>query len=154
MKMKPFNFLFPAITLILLFQACTPQSCFEETDAFVKASFYKDDTGLITPPDSLTLYGIGMESRRLYNKGSKIQPALFPLNAASGISSFIIRINGIADTITFTYSSYPHLISKECGYAFYHNIDTPVVTNNEIKSVTLTKSNITTLNEENIRINY
>ena len=152
--MKPFNYLFSAISLILLLQACTPQSCFEETDAFVKASFYKDDTGILTAPDSLTLYGIGMDSIRLYNKGSKIQPALFPLNAASGISTFIIRINGISDTLTFTYSSYPHLISKECGYAFYHYIDTPVVTNNMIKSVTLTKSNITILNEENIRINY
>ncbi len=152
--MKSLYYLFPAITLILLFQACTPQSCFEETDAYVKASFFKDDTGLLTPPDSLTLYGIGMQSSRLYNKGSKIQPALFPLNAANGISIFIININGISDTLTFTYSSYPHLISKECGYAFYHKIDTPVVTNNLIKSVTLMKSNITTINEENIRINY
>ena len=152
--MKSFTYLFPALTLILLFQACTPESCFEETDAFVKASFYKDDTGLLTPPDSITLFGMGMESSKLYNKGLKIQPALFPLNAANGISIFIIRINGITDTLTFTYSSYPHLISKECGYAFYHNIDTPLVTNNVIKSVTLMKSNITTINEENIRINY
>jgi hypothetical protein len=137
-----------------MLHACTPQSCFEETDAFVKASFYKEETGAIAPPDSLTLYGIDMESSRLYNKGSKIQPALFPLNAATGISIFIIRINGISDTLTFTYTSYPHLISKECGYAFYHTIDTPVVTKNLIKSVTLMKNNITTLNEENIRINY
>ena len=39
-------------------------------------------------------------------------------------ATFVIKINGVTDTIEFQYSSYPHLISKECGYTFYHHLDT------------------------------
>ena len=33
-------------------------SCFEETECYVKASFYNNTTQKLTAPDSLTIYGI------------------------------------------------------------------------------------------------
>lgn len=144
--------------VIFIAVSCTPGSCFEETNAYVKAFFYKSGTGpetdKILPPDSITLYGLNMSSKKIYNKAAKQQPALIPLNSSTLQCSFILKINGIADTITFTYSSYPHLLSKECGYTFYHAIDTPVFSKNIIKEIKIRKNTITTLNEENVRIYY
>jgi predicted nucleic-acid-binding Zn-ribbon protein len=140
--------------LIFLQQACTPESCYEETNAFVKVSFYNNITGNRMAPDSLTIFGSGMDEMKLYDRTAAVQPALLPLNVTSGESIFVIRINGITDTVTINHNSYPHLVSKECGYSFFHNIDIPLWTNNIIDTIRISQSNITTANEENIRIYY
>lgn len=155
MKQRTFLFIASLLTGVIFFlTSCTPESCFEETNAFLKAYFYSSLTEKPAPPDSLTIYGINMSSAKIYNKAVKKQSALIPLNASTGSCTFIIRINGIKDTVTFTYSSFPHLISKECGYTFYHTVDTPVHTNNSIEKIIIRKNPVTILNEENIRIFY
>jgi len=141
--------------VLAAFVSCTPGSCIEETNAFLKASFYLNQTGIPRPPDSLTLYGLGMDTSKIYNKAVKVQPALLPLNADTLSCSFVIRIEGISDTIRFWYSTYPHLVSLECGYTFYHMLaDSLAFSNNIIDTIIIRKSTITTLNEENIRIFY
>jgi hypothetical protein len=138
-KLIPENPVIFLTGLILFFISCTPQSCFEETESYLKASFYDNLTEKLLAPDSVTIYGLNMETNKLYNKALK----------------YIIKINGIADTIRFRYSSYPHLVSKECGYTFYHRLDTePKYTYNRIKYIFTGNSTITTINEENIRIFY
>ena len=144
--------IFALFSLVLTF--CTPEACFEETNSFVKASFYQNATGKYLAPDSITLYGSSMETSKLYNRARYVQPALMPLNSATDNCTLIIRINGIADTLTMTYSSYPHLISKECGYTFYHILDSYIVTKNIIDTIIIRNRSITTVNEENIRIFY
>lgn len=144
----------PAVILFLSLNYCTPQSCFEETNSFLKITFYSRTTNDLRSPDSLTLYGIGVDTVRLYNKRGSVQPAKLPLDASDGNSVFVIRINGVNDTIAFNYTTYPHLISRECGYSFYHKIDTPLYTRNIIYTITLEHINVTTLNEENIRIYF
>ncbi len=146
--------LIPSILFLFFFSSCTPGSCFEDTNAFVKVTFYISATGKRVAPDSLTVFGLGMDTTKLYNKEANIQPALLPLNADADNSVFIIKINGITDTMSFTYNNYPHLISKECGYSLYHTIDTPIVTKNKIVSVRILNRNITTINDENLRIYY
>ena len=141
--------------LFLFLLSCAPNECYEETESFVKASFYDTLTKNLQAPDSLTMYGLNMDTNKLYNQISNVQPALIPLNAARDTCIFIIRINGITDTLEFIYSSYPHLISKECGYTYYHTLlDTPVFTKHAIINIYMSNINITTVNEENIRIFY
>jgi len=133
--------------------SCTPGACFEETNAFLKASFYLDSSKEQVAPDSISLSGLG-QTDKIYNKAAGVQPALFPLNASTGSSTFIIRINGVYDTIEFSYSNFPHLISKECGYSVFHTLETPVFSQNNIDTILIMNRNITTINEENIRIFY
>ena len=140
--------------LILFMLSCTPESCFEETKSFLKASLYDNITKKMQAPDSLTAYGLNMETNKLYNKAKKLQIALLPLNALTDNCAFIIKINGITDTLELWYSSYPHLVSKECGYTFYHNLDTLTYTTNVIDSIYIRKNIITTINEENVQIFY
>ena len=140
----------PAI--ILFIGSCTAGSCFEETESYLKATFYVNATP--AAPDSLTLYGLNNDSL-IYYKTVNVQPALIPLNASTESSSFIIQVNGISDTIVFQYTSYPHLISKECGYTYYHQLDTlPRFTKHFIKDIYTGNKTITNLNVENIRIFY
>lgn len=154
-KFIPLNLIIILSGLIQFLPSCSSESCFEETESFLKASFYNNVTGNLQAPDSLTVYGLNMESNKLYNKAVKVQPALFPLNSATTNCVFIIKINGITDTLEFRYNSYPHLVSKECGYTFYHKLDTDrVFTKHAIDNIYISKRNITTINEENIRISY
>jgi hypothetical protein len=144
-----------ASLLMLATVSCTTMSCQDETEAFLKISFYKISTDKLQPPDSLTVYGLNMSSSKIYNKSAAVQPALIPLNNSAEYSEFIIRINGITDTVKFIYSTFPHLISKECGYSYYHTLDTTrTFSNNGIKEMKVWNGNITTINEENIRIYY
>jgi len=153
-------FTLPSVIILalcaVLISSCTPGACFEETGAFLKATFYENEGKKAMPPDSISLWGSGMEEKRIYNRSTRVQPALLPLDASSEEVTFVIRINGIDDTITFRYSSYPHFISKECGYTFFHNLDEDYysVTSNIIDTIVFRKNNITTENEENIRIYY
>ena len=142
-----------SVTMVQLF-SCSTGSCFEETESFVKASFYNMGTGKPLAPDSLTLYGIDRDTNKLYNREAKLLTAKFPLFASDTTCTFIIRINGITDTLKFTYDSYSHLISKECGYTFFYTIEEPFHSTNAIDSISIRKNTITTNNEENIRIFY
>ena len=140
--------------IILLLYSCTQGSCFEDTEAFVKATFYDDISKEIHAPDSVTIYGLGMKTAKLYNRAPNVKTALIPLNAATESCTYIISINGNTDTLVFRYSSYPHLISKECGYTFFYDIEQPETKTNVIKGIFLNRSNIKIGNFENIRIFY
>ena len=150
------NILKPSIIIFLLLlfiTNCAPEACFEETDAMLKATFYDNLKKEKKAPDSLTVYGAGMDTK-LYNRERNVQPARLPLNASDASCTYIIRINGINDTMVLTYNSYPHLVSKECGYTFFHKLGSITYTTNNIDYIYTGKTDITTLNEENIRIFY
>ena len=138
--------------IILSIFSCAAGSCFEETESYLKASFYYYSTDKLNTTDSLTIYGLNRDSI-LYNNKPNIHPALLPLNASTESTAFVITFKGISDTIEFRYSSYPHLISKECGYTYYHHLDTvPIYTTHFIKELKIDNSTITNLNVQNISI--
>jgi hypothetical protein len=152
--MKKLVFVFLILILpgfIFFLVSCSQGSCFEETESYLKASFYVKKTR--TAPDSLTLYGLNNDSI-IYYKKTSVQPALIPLNASQERCVFVIIINGVTDTIEFRYSSYPHMISKECGYTFYHHLDSVIPKYHAIKDIYYSNKTITNLNVENIRIYY
>jgi hypothetical protein len=134
--------------------ACTEGSCFDETESYLKATMYSNETKKAVAPDSFSLVGVGKDSI-IYDNKSGVKVALFPLNSSAENSKFIITINKIADTIEFFYTSNPHLISKECGYTYYHHLDLePKYTQHNIDTVYVGDKTITNLNVENIRIFY
>ena len=148
-----------AVTVIIIsgvylqLSSCLDISCIDETEAFVKASFYSYSTGQPAIPDSLSLSGIDKDSL-IYDKEKLTPPALIPLNDSTDNSVLIVKINGITDTIEFLYWSYPHLVSKECGYSMFHTVDTVLHTSHSIDSISIKNENITTSNVENISIYY
>ncbi|HUX95861.1 MAG TPA: DUF6452 family protein [Bacteroidales bacterium] len=137
----------------LLQSSCLDLSCIDETEAYVKAGFYSYSSYKPTIPDSLSLSGVNKDLF-IYDKEKITPPVLIPLNDTTNNSLFVIKINGITDTIEFLYWSYPHLISKECGYSMFHTVDTIFYTKHSIDSISLINENITTSNVENISIYY
>ncbi|OFY61516.1 MAG: hypothetical protein A2V64_01180 [Bacteroidetes bacterium RBG_13_43_22] len=155
--MKSFRTNFLAVVFIvtiLKVVSCTPESCLEETVAEMKIPFYLSSTQKNIAPDSLTIYGIHNESNKLYNSTKNANRADLPLNPSAESCSFVIRINGVSDTILLTYDSYAHFISKECGYTYYHTIDSLAFTKNMIDTIIIKNRFVTTVNEENFRILY
>jgi hypothetical protein len=155
-KFVPGSFYFFLSGVILLCLSCAPQTCYENTDAMVNTSFYLNSSGKIKAPDSLTIYGANMESNKLFDKLKGVTVANLPLDASTTSSIYIIRINDTNDTVRLVYDSFPNLISKECGYAFFHNLipDSLTYTKHRIVSISVIKSSITPSNAENIRIYY
>lgn len=153
-KFIPRNLIITLSGLILFLISCTPESCFEETTSFLNATFYKTGSDKPSIPDSITVFGIGKETNKLYNKALKISIIKLPLDASSETCGFIMKINDITDTLEFTYSSYPHLISKECGITFFYTLKSYRVSGSTVDTIYIRNNNITTFNEENIRIFY
>lgn len=156
MNYKVLKLISASVLIIALahYISCTPLSCTEETESLVNATFYKNRTDSIKPADSLTVYGIGRDSSKIYNKSLNVKIIQLPLDASVGTCGFVFKVNDIIDTLTLTYSSYPHLISKECGYTYYHILESYTVTGNNVDTIIFMNSRITTINEENIRIFY
>ena len=154
-KLIPGKLIITSIAFILILYSCSTGSCYENTESFIKASFYNYKTQKLQAPDSVTIYGLNMDNDLLYDRARGLQPALIPLNPETVSSTFIVMINGVTDTVEFRYSSYPHLLSKECGFTYYHKLDTDrLFTKNVIINMYIGNRNITTVNEENIRIFY
>ena len=149
-----FTSLFLLLSIVKLIASCTPESCIGETTSFVHVTFYKSATNKLTAPDSITVFGIGRDSARLYSKALNTSVINLPLDASSGSCGFIIKINNITDNLKFIYTSYPHLISKECGITFFYSLDSLHAAGTAIDTVLIRNKNITTFNEENIRIIY
>ena len=153
MKYKSARYTVLFLLLITFVYRCAPPPCSSETNSTVKAYFYKTGTGTSITADSVTLYGIGRDTSKIYDKTPGLKSINFPLFAESDSCSFFVKLNKLTDTVTFYYSSYTHLISKECGYTFFHTLDS-VKHNNSILDYQIRNNSITTFNEENIRIFY
>ena len=147
-----FTLLFIAL-LPLCLSSCLDSECNDDTEAYVKASFYSYETKQTLVPDSITLYGVGNDVK-IYDNQRITPPAFIPLKDSADETQFVIEINGAVDTITFIYTSFPHIISKECGYSMFRTIDSIYFTNNEIDSIALINPNVTLINVENVSIFY
>ncbi len=134
--------------------SCTPESCLEETIAFVKAPLYSSSSEINVAPTSLTLYGLDLEDNRIYDNTKSVKKAQIPMDPEEENCSFIIGINSGTDTLTFFYTTFTHLISRECGYTFFYNIDSLITTRNSIDTVIIKNRYVTTADAENIRIYY
>jgi hypothetical protein len=132
--------------------SCSQDACLENTTPLLKATFYKTGSDVIRVPDSITVYGIGKENSKIYNKATGVSLIELPLDGSSESCGFVMKINTVTDTVRFTYSNYPHIISRACGIVFFHNLSSYKVSGSEVDTIIFRNSNITTSDEENIRI--
>ncbi len=151
-KVTAFIFLFLLVFITGSTNSCVSPSCLGETTAYLNAGFYKSGTGIPYTPDSITVYGVGKQGSYIYKKATGLSSIKLPLDASSPSSSFVMKINNVTDTLIFRYTSYPHLISKECGYTFYFNIDSCIWKGSIIDTINIRNNKVTIFNEENIRI--
>lgn len=155
MRSYKIKILVAVIALSLLkIMSCTPESCFEETMAYVKATLYQSSTDKNAAPASFTLFGAGVDTNKIYDNSNSTMQALIPLNPSADSCTFVIVINSETDTLVFWYDSFAHLISKECGYTYFHSLDSLTLTTNAIDTVIINNIYVTTNDAENIRLYY
>lgn len=144
------NIALPIVFLLTGLVSCTTEGCYEDTDSEVLISLNEtEDNNLITV-DSITVFGLGMESDSLY-KNESLESLSLPLNPGSDRSVFVI-INGLKyDTITINYSSRHNFISKGCGYNYLHQIESVEFTRNKIDTILIISNSVTPSDEENLR---
>jgi hypothetical protein len=142
------SFLFIAAFFLML-NSCFEAECVNWPEAKTKAVFYSYDTKKAATPNGLTLHGVEHPDT-LYYKG--VASVLLPLKPTDNKTEFVIEINGTADTIRFIHSNSFHLVSRECGYAIYHSIDSIYFTMNAIDSISLINKEITPQNIEHVAI--
>ena len=139
---------------VLFLYSCTPQPCYQTTVASVKADFFQTGTGKSLTADSVTLFALGRDTSKIYSQTTGLHLINIPLDPSSDSCRFYIKINQITDTITFYYTTYAHIVSKECGYTYYYRLTNPVRHDKLLPDYNTINAEITTINEENIRIFY
>ena len=142
------------VTTFLLLNSCIPQSCTEKTVSLAGATFYRTGTGKIEAPDTVFLYCLKDDSQVFYEKVIKKNVIYLPLDASTEKCDLILKINQTTDTLTFDYSTFPFLISKECGYILCFSITDCKSTKNIIDTIVVVNNRVTNKNEENLRIFY
>jgi hypothetical protein len=142
------------VFLARLFHSCVSPACLGETTSYLNAGFYKTGTGKPFTPDSVTVYGLGKTGSYIYKKATSLTTIKLPLDASSESAGFVMKINNVTDTLIFTYTSFPHLISKECGYTFFFTLDSCEWKGRIIDTINIRNNKVTIFNEENIRIFY
>lgn len=142
--------------LIPLFFSCKETACDLQTKSLLKIGFYTKikDVAVLTPSDSLTIYGIGKEGDLLYDTSNNISSVYIPLSQNQDFSSFVINSNDTLDTLSISYTRTLKLISQECGFATIFEISSATLSKNRFDSIKIIKPIIDTEYEENIRIYF
>ncbi len=148
--LKSINIVIPLVSILLLLASCSSEGCFEDTDSQVLISLKETDNESAVSIDSLTVYGLSVNSDSLYKNATESSLSL-PLFAGSDQSVFII-INGLSyDTIRINYTSRYNFVSKGCGYNYLHTIESVSFTRNKIDTILIINDSVTPSDEENLR---
>jgi hypothetical protein len=140
----------PVILLLLFLASCSNEGCYEDTESNVNIFLKETDNESTLSIDSITVFGLGVQSDSLYKNASESSLSL-PLFAGSAQCVFII-INGTTyDTIKINYTSRYNFVSKGCGYNYLHNIESVSFTKNKIDTILIISNSVTPSDEENLR---
>jgi hypothetical protein len=115
------------LVLSLLAASCVSvEVCEEEYESNLVARFktMKEGVAADTTVNALSLYGIreGKSDSLLYN-GLPASGFLVPLDPNEGLSSFVLQIDTLTDTLHVYYEHEAYLISYTCGFASLFTLD-------------------------------
>lgn len=152
------------ILISFLFMAsCLNEEVCEDVEVLpVRIGFYQLDTTATVPPrltlSTLSVGGLGVENL-LLDSAANISQISIPLNSITDSCAFVLRMpdvlgntTNLNDTIWFNYTRQPVLISMDCGFVTFYNIQRVRHTNNIIDSLVVDDSNVRNTLNEHIKI--
>ena len=138
------------VLLVLGMAACTTEGCYLETESDLYISLNETEDEDVHSIDSLTVYGLGVQSDSLYKDATE-NNLLLPLDPGSSTSVFVI-VNGLVeDTLRVNYNSRYNFVSKGCGYNYLYTIESVSYTKNRIDTILIINKTVTPDDEENLR---
>ncbi|MFW5758422.1 MAG: DUF6452 family protein [Bacteroidota bacterium] len=157
---------YTAILIVLfvwgVFSSCTNQDVCEDTTSIpVRVGFYQTDTESEEPVsytiDSLSISGINNDSL-IYNNAVNVGSVEMPLDPSRDSCGFVIVFPPVEDldiplkdTIWFYYERKPNLISTECGFVNFYEIDKLEYTNHRIDTMEIENTSVTNGLDEHIK---
>ncbi|MEA1888041.1 MAG: DUF6452 family protein [Bacteroidota bacterium] len=147
------NIFLPALLIALLVfnNACTKESCNENTEVMMRTVFYSDESGEQLSIDSLDIYGLNIPDSSICSM-STLKKIDLPLNPSATSCSFAFINGGRADTITIYYASRLKFVSGACGYIYLHELEEIQHTQNDIMDILIINKPVNPGDEENIQI--
>lgn len=148
-----------AVTAATTLGSCNTSGCIENQNSIPLAGFYSYTTGQAISIDSVAIGGVGAPDDSLLNTGRAVSTIYLPLRSTAHTTSFYIRylqrnMDGMADTISFSYDSEPRFVSEDCGAMYFYRITSVSHTSLLIDSIGITDSLITNADIERIRIYF
>jgi hypothetical protein len=144
---------FLAITFSGILQSCEGE-CGQLPESLSRINFHSiiDSVDRPAPVDNLSVYGLGREDSLLYSLRNNIGFINLPLNGNAGESAFVLLFDNIADTLWIEYDVIPVFESPECGFMLNFEISDARHTFNMIDSVVILINQVTSFEDNNIRI--
>lgn len=158
MKKKKYISFF--IFLFTCFVSCNnDETCRKDRFVTMNVKFYQDTISVNTGDtvtqslsvDSLTIYGLGVDSI-LYKNKKKVSSVQLPLNLFAGESSFVLICNDTYDTLTVRHTNKNKFLSLECGNIRVHHIDSAIATGHFFPRATIINPDVNTDDETNIQL--
>jgi hypothetical protein len=118
-----------SLLLSIVFSSCLPiEGCEDAATNPLRIGFYRTAaaTGRSTAIaiDSLTVFGVNRPDSLLYNNRKNVRTIEVPLNPASDSTRFVLVFPGnVIDTLLVMHLRQPILISADCGFTMYYDIN-------------------------------
>lgn len=146
------------ICLIQLLLAGCQQDvvCEDVTSVLFRAGFYSiDDNGQesVISIDSLTVYGVGKPDNLIYNNQQNVSRIELPVHPAMDSTGYVLTFpDGLSDTLWIAYQRNLNLISVECGFSMFFDIERFTCTEMVIDSCELIFNQISNTSDEHLKV--
>jgi len=137
-----------------IISTCSSGACYEDMDPLMNGAMYASGTGLSQKAATLKIEGFTPTDTLDLVNSSSVATFSLMLNPEVQSVTLHITLNSVVDTAVINYTSYPHLVSQECGYTFFSSITGLNTTHNIIDSLIIENKSVTLNGERNLRLFY
>lgn len=149
--------LLTALLLSILTAGCQEDTvCEDVTSVLLSVGFYsvqENGQEVLTAIDSISIFGIGKPSQLIYDNQASVSRVELPVNPATDSTTYVMQFPGNqSDTIRIFYQRHLNLISVDCGFSMFFEIDSVAYTRSFIQTHTLNNKQITNTRDEHLKI--
>jgi Family of unknown function (DUF6452) len=129
--------------------------CTELASSYLQAGCYQMVEGVSQDSvlNLVTLYGVGSDYY-IFKDSSSVKQLVLPLDFESLDASFVLINDSVIDTLYVHYDTALTFLSYECGFAPTYKIDSVGFTKNGVDSISIVKSLVEAVDEENLEIYF
>jgi hypothetical protein len=142
--------------LILMLNACQQDEvCEELTSNPLRIGFYQitengtSQTALI---DSLTVYGLGGTGEYIYDNRFNVSRIELPLDPTGNTCGFVLMFPGQSDSLFVNYQRELNLLSIECGFSMFFELEQVWSATNVISVIEIHESLVSNSPDEHLKV--
>jgi hypothetical protein len=129
--------------------------CEDATATRLRINFFRLVDGgpaVAATVDSLTIYSMPRTGEIIYDNRKNVGRVELPLNPGEDGSTFVFEFPGSSDTIHFSYERKLHLISVDCGFTMFYELNHIATTNHTISLHEISTNLVSNALDEHVKI--